>query len=130
MKITGKVKKFFGGNWGKPTKCEQKSKVDYSILEQEVPKYNKKKKKIKKEYNIPWTICPFCKNPLRQLEVNHDNNVYYVLNVKRYDNKCDCGAKVMPDCPACHRNTWFKDGIYKHQGYGCGFEGERKWVSS
>ena len=43
--------------------------------------------------------------------------------------KCDCGAKEVPDCPSCHGQTWYKDGVYKHnKTWGCGFEGQRKIV--
>lgn len=131
MKINNKMKKFLAGNWGKPTKSEQKKNVDVGIFDNEVPKHNKKKKKTKKVYTLPWSVCPFCNERLDEVPAKHDNSVYYVLHIKEYADKCDCGAKRVLDCPACHSETWFKDFIYKHQrNWGCTFTGEKKWASS
>lgn len=123
MKINNKIKQFFQGNWGKPTKVDQMSPIQLELFDQEIPKHNKKKKS-KRKYVSPWSVCPFCEMLLDKIEVNHDNNDFYVFTVKEYAESCSCGAKLMRNsCPACHYNTWYLDGEYKHQNYGCGFKG-------
>lgn len=123
FKITNKVKKFFGGNWGKPTKFEQKhTEVPEDFFDDKEGKWYTKNKKQKPQTKkvAYWDECPFCFSKLEQLP---DRDGHWVL--RDYLPECACGAIEAPDCPACHRETWMKDGIYKHQWLGCGFMGKR-----
>lgn len=127
MRINNKIKQFFGANWGKPKDFEHKAKIDFNELEREVPVHSKKKKRTeKKNYSSYWA-CPFCKEEIPIVE-EEQRTRYWVFGKRA--KVCNCGAKEVPDCPACKRTTWIKDFVYKHQHWGCGFEGERKHEKS
>ena len=38
---------------------------------------------------------------------------------------CPKCASEIQECPACKRETWCRQGWYKHQFLGCGFEGRK-----
>jgi len=119
ININNKIKQFFSGGWGE--------KLPYKIPEDfgnEEPKtISKKKKKKKKPFVWRGDICPFCKEELEDDKEKQTTSWSRLFSPKK--DFCKCGAKKVDDCPACHRETWFKDSIYKHQKYGCGFEGKR-----
>ena len=121
FQITNKIKQFFGGNWGKPNNLEQRrTEVPDDFFDDVAPKWTSRKKKKKKPYIAFWGQCPFCHEKL--IEIPPEQG--HVL--RDYLGECQCGAIQVPDCPACHCETWMKNKIYKHQWLGCGFEGKKK----
>ena len=130
ININNKIKQFFGGNWGTDKFIKRDTEIDYNVLENEVPKHGKKKKKVKKVWLSNWKSCPFCGEelPIDEKEIERQKQELpgglYSIWTPRV-KQCKCGAIEHSDCPACHRTTWLKDKIYKHQRYCCGFEGER-----
>jgi len=136
MNINNKIKQFFGGNWGKPNKVEQKRSISKDFGN-EKPKYKKKKKKkIKKEWI--WEACPFCGKELRIESESIQDREWVGYKTK---DECECGAcksvkrkdgcgcPLCNGCPCCGRETWYKDEIYKHSGnIHCGFEGKKRNV--
>lgn len=117
-RINSKVQQFFGGNWGHPRPYIKK-KTEIKPLRTSAPK-RRKKKKVKKSWF--WKACPFCGEEIKS---KPGENKYSIFN-KIYDKECGCGAKEVEECPCCHRKTWFKDEIYKHEGYiNCGFVGKK-----
>lgn len=113
------------GKMSKRDKDEGIIKPKY-LQHSEVPKPRPSglKKKPKTEWRWPASICPHCDGTLT--EIDPDTRRY--LSEKQFDDKCVCGAKLEEKgCPCCKRNSWVKDGIYKHQKWvHCGFTGERK----
>ena len=79
--------------------------------------------------------CPFCKV---EIPLDKNSKEYKAVLKSRWTffwgvprlDECICGAIRVKDCPACHRETWYKDKIFKHcKGWlGCGFVGQRKNV--
>jgi len=122
LKITNKIKKYFSGNWGHPTRFEKiHTEIPEDFFDDAEGKwYSKKKKQSTQKHTAYWNMCPFCMNKLVELP----DQSHFVL--RNYAQSCECGAKVDADCPACHRSTWVKDKVYKHQWCGCGFVGQRK----
>lgn len=131
MNINNKFKQFCQGNWGKPNSAEKMHPLHYDILEADKVKITHKKKHKQKKPYIPYGAeCPFCHEQLEEDKTQReDKNNWWVLFRNKYKKECKCGAFLVQDCPSCHRETWLKDKIYKHQYMGCGFEGERKDVS-
>jgi hypothetical protein len=124
MKITRRILKFFGGNWGKPNKVEKKVKLPNPLFKEKV-KAKTKKKRIgpKKDVLLSFTACPFCKKELKFLNKEED---HWLLG-KRQTWCNECGASWVPECPACKLPTWLsKEGIYKHNFHGCGFTGKKE----
>jgi len=118
--INNKMKQAKAGNWGKPNKTEQKKSARLDTDDRvKFPSKKKKKKKEKKVFYL-WA-CPFCGEEIPEKKDN--KNSIYVFN---REDSCKCGAIKVPDCPACHRSTWFKEGIYKHNFISCGFTGKRR----
>ena len=118
--INNKMKQVVGGNWGKPRKEEQHIKVKNFIVESETIPNKKKPKKDKQKYICPGDCCPFCQVELPVDKLLHRN---YVFNRSK---KCpDCGAVGDKKCPACKKEAWLLNGMYKHQWLGCGFEGKK-----
>lgn len=131
-KINHKEQRAVAGNWGKPDKTTQKNTniPDPLYPEQKRKSSKKYKKKIKKKYNSPWLICPFCKAELIELPKGDidSSSKFTIFLSYRCEKICrQCGAKKVGDCPGCHRPTWYLNKIYKHQftGFGCGFEGKK-----
>jgi len=128
-KINNKEKQLRGGNWGHPRPDVKKNTNIKDPLYPEVPtKHRKKKKKSKGKKEFLWgdESCPFCEGRLKVL----NKKLKWLFGRNEYENECHrCGAKEVDDCPCCHRNTWFKDGIFKHNNKfcktGCGFIGKR-----
>jgi len=128
-KILTKELKSSGGNWGKPTKSEQKN-----VHIEDIPQTTKPRRKVKKKKKVikkPWgpTVCPFCMAELPGGEVEDRGNEW-IPTEERYASQCPkCDAERVDDCPCCHRSTWQdKSGIYKHQDWvaNCGFTGKKK----
>ena len=118
--INNKMKQAVGGNWGKPQNIEQHIKLKSFVVEYERIPGKKKPRKMKRDYIIDSFCCPFCKKELPKDKSIPRN--YFFNRVK----KCpDCGALGKQECPACKHETWLLKGTYKHQGPGCGFEGEK-----
>lgn len=130
LKINHKEQRAVAGNWGHPSKFTKKNtKIPDPLYPERKTKPSKKyKKKIKKQYILPRSICPFCKTKLRELpkEDIDSSSKLTIFFGYYYEKICaKCGAKKVKDCPSCHETTWYLDKIYKHQYYGCGFVGER-----
>jgi len=130
VNINNKFKQFCQGNWGKPTKTEQKKPLNFDVLENETVKCPSKKKKGKKKAWLPYgSECPFCGKKLEEVQDKDPDYKDSVLRWWRrsYVPTCKCGAYLVENCPACHRETWFRNKIYKHQdAFNCGFVGKRK----
>jgi hypothetical protein len=118
MKITKAIKQALSssGKFYKPY-----TKIPTDFAEDKEPLHNKKKKRKRKTYRWPKSVCPFCDGDLKELPKQEKN--YWS---KLYETKCSCGAKAVSDCPGCHGETWYLNGTYKHQWLSCGFVGERK----
>jgi uncharacterized protein YbaR (Trm112 family) len=103
----------------------------------EIPKKNKKKKKIKKPYISPWEVCPFCQAAL-PLDTNSKEYKRFISQkftsaywlVPRIQECRTCGAYEVKICPACKHPTWHspKDHVYRHKWMGCGFKGKAKEI--
>ena len=104
ININHKIQQFFGGNWGKPNKTEQKNtKISNYFFDDRPVKGKKKRKKKKNTWIDESSICPFCKNTLEQIG-NEDD--IYCWRVK-YSNYCEkCDSYEHSDCPSCHCKTW------------------------
>ena len=132
--ITNKEKQYYGGNWGKPT---DHGKVTNKLPDDENPRIpNRKKKRTKRIFKWGDEDCPFCGEELPiDEEATKKAEVQKIWIFFRSDKirakECKCGAKRVEDCPCCHKDTWFKDKIYKHMKrfMWCTFEGERKYVN-
>ena len=121
QRINNGIKKFFGGNWGKPRDFQQRAtEIPDDFFDDKEGRWYSKKKKGPKKTIAFWGMCPFCLGPLEELP-EAERTLF-----RDYIGECACGAIKVPDCPACHRDTWLKDKVYKHQWLGCGFEGERR----
>jgi len=86
----------------------------------------KKKKKAKQPFFWRGEQCPFCKGRLKEIPTKGKS--FWVF-FKKFKKECACGAKVVEDCPCCHKETWFKDEVYKHEKshyFNCGFTGKRR----
>ena len=134
MNINNKIKQFFGGNWGSDKWTKRHTEIPKDFGYEKIRASQKKKKK-KEPWMSERDMCPFCK---KQLEIDS-----VATEKRRQDSpwgigifstvrktECKCGAMRVEDCPCCHRKTWYKTGIYKHQRWGCGFVGEKIRVSS
>lgn len=119
--INNKEKQFAGGNWGTNKFIKRHTKIANPLIS-EVAKggHSKHKKRLKKPYLSPWSLCPFCGGKLEKL-----SDKDFIFNC--YTKKCKhCGAKETTECPACKRKTWLnKQGIYRHKYGGCGFTGKK-----
>jgi len=118
--INSKMKQSVVGNFGKPRSMEQHIKLkDFAVEPERIP--NKKKPRKVKRNNISEVFsCPFCQ---KELPVDNKLPRNFVFNRV---NKCpSCGAIGDQECPACKKDTWLFKGIYKHQFFGCGFEGKK-----
>lgn len=122
FQITNKIKKYFSGNWGHPTAFEKRhTEIPKDFFDDKEPKWHSvKRKQVPEKKTAYWDECPFCFTKLEKLP---DRDGCWILH--DYLPECACGAIEVPDCPACHRDTWFKDGVYKHKWLGCGFIGKR-----
>lgn len=128
-KINNKEKQFAAGNWSTNQFVKKHTKISDPLL-RETPKHRSNKKKMKPDYEAKWHGCPFCQKALpvvRPVDTVPQPNGFYRWIFEQRASKCACGAKiVMEACPSCKRDTWFKAGIYKHQGnFNCGFFGKR-----
>jgi hypothetical protein len=127
-RINNKEKQASAGNWGHPRPFLKKmTKV---IPYPSTWRKANRKRKEKKKWRGLFEVCPFCDNDLVKLEKTEEekNSLRFISIFDKYEKKCRaCGAHEVPDCPCCHRPTWYKDGIYKHNGYisFCGFTGKR-----
>ena len=122
-RINNKVKQFFSGSGYYGVDKFTKKRTTIKPFGK-VP-LGKKKKKVKKEFFWIGEQCPFCKGRLEKLEGSKKTGFFWSI-FSSYVKECKCGAKEVEDCPCCHRETWFKDRIYKHgDGMGCGFTGEK-----
>lgn len=128
-KITNKIKKYFGGNWGHPRRdIKKRTEIPDDFFDDKEPKHHSKKKKAKKPVIFEWKHCPFCHEQLEEIPADPDKekrDVFVMIGLGKYKQQCKCGAKGNFKCPCCKRDTWYKDGIYKHQWMGCGFQGEK-----
>lgn len=130
VNINNKTKQFYGGNWGSNKFTKKNTNIPKDFAEDSPTKHKSLKRKKKKPKGVPlYYACPFCE---KELEEDKDEyakqkkeKLYTVLRWCRKP-KCECGAYRVSDCPSCHGSTWYKEGVYKHQGLGCGFEGKRK----
>ena len=133
MLINNKMKQAVGGNWGKPKGIEQPIKLrDIDLGPRHVPGKKKKRKKNKQRFVFKGSCCPFC-----HAELPFDEVLIAKKN-KELEGKSCCvwremyRVKICPkcaseikECPACKRETWCRQGWYKHQFLGCGFEGRK-----
>lgn len=138
MKITRRIQKFFGGNWGKPDKKEKDINLPNPIFPEEPIIRSKKKRKNKKPYISPYNHCPFCNTelPLDEKRIAEEKEKLKnrpLLSIweemYRIETCPSCKSFKVPICPACKRETWFNPvtRIYKHQSFlNCGFEGVKK----
>ena len=122
--INNKWKQFFGKNWSSNKFVKKNTKIkDFDSQEN---KHRSKKKKAKKKTFFPWVMCPFCNERLVDKFDKNTDSLRWFFSESRKLITCKCGAKIMKEsCPACNNDTWFKDGIFKHQWMGCGFEGKK-----
>ena len=125
--INNKVKQFFCGNWSSNKYTKKKTEIpdDFGYEKVKTPK-KKKKSKGSKPYVSPYHTCPFCERELA------DRGVFGVRFrcLREKKQVCDvCNARRVDECPACKAKTWMKDGVYKHQYHGCGFEGRKRGES-
>ena len=128
--INNKIKQFFKGNWGKPTKMEQGLKLRSVDLEPTHIPGKKKKRKCKNPKIFEWDCCPFCYQELpldEDLKIKKEGIHSWRSIFDRRVKICpNCKAQEIAECPCCKRQTWCKDGWHKHQGsIGCGFNGEK-----
>jgi len=87
----------------------------------------KRKKKERQPYVWEGHCCPFCKAELPLVKEKVKGLARLALIFTPRASECSCGAFEVPSCPACKRETWYKDKIHRHnKPYGCGFEGEKK----
>jgi len=130
QKITNKIKKIFGGNWGHPRKFVKRHTniPDPLFPDPEGPvKMKSLKRKHKHEPKpYPGHCCPFCG---KELPIDETKTQKYFFFSERVNTCPVCKAYEVPECPACKRKTWYdpESRIFKHQGVlGCGFNGLRK----
>lgn len=136
MNINNKEKQAVSGNWGHPSQFEKrltKIKTPPDVDSVKYKKSRRDKKGEKKLYICPRLLCPFCGTELPEDKVATEKRrsewgikVLGKIPVQRCPT---CDSYVVLDCcPACKNNTWFnpKTLVYKHQWFGCGFEGQRK----
>lgn len=129
IQITNKEKQFFDRNFQEPKKGITKANLNW--FDKEIPVHGKRKKSkiAKKPFRLPDSYCPFCEQDLPELPKEEQEDKYWIFR-RKYVKVCLCGARVIEkDCPACKKDVWFKDGIYKHHNKSyswCTFEGERK----
>lgn len=123
--ITNRLKKAKAGNWGHPNNCEKGKSARLVPDDSDTPSNrHKKKKKARVNNRCHYWDCPFCGEPL--LEKEEEVKGLHLLIRWQYEDKCrKCGAYEVSECPACKHRTWYKDGIYKHAKWGCGFKGKR-----
>ncbi len=123
--INNKIKQFAAGNWS----CDQFVKKSTRIpdpLSPEISKYKVRKKRQKTDFETKYRSCPFCHKVLPLEETRKAMIMWFT---EKRAIKCDnCGAENKKEsCPACKRDIWFKDGVYKHDRFflNCGFVGEK-----
>jgi len=134
ININNKIKQFFGGNWGKPNNVEQDIDLPNPLFpEPEEVKVKSKKKRHRKPYISPWSVCPFCNEELeKDEEESKKPELRWMgsIGLFPYKQSCNkCGSYKIEKCPACGSCTWYNPNskIFKHQGkFGCGFEGEKR----
>lgn len=132
-KINKKEQQYAGGNWGHPRKYVKKHTEIANPLGPDIEKRPPSKKKDKKKTVAPkkyWNVydrCPFCEEELQKIEkkpIEVAGKLFSVFpNREKFCRKC--GACEVKECPACKHSTWYRDEIYKHLFYGCGFSGKK-----
>jgi len=132
--INNKVKQFVKGNWGKPATLEQGLKLRHLDIEPQHIRGKKKKRKQKRAFIYEGHCCPFCHKelPLDEKlvakEIKECEGKPYTIweTMYRVTTCPKCKAFEVKECPACKRETWCRQGWYKHQTrLGCGFEGKK-----
>ncbi len=133
--INNKIKQFIKGNWGKPEHSEQGLKLKDFDLREHI--FKRKKKRAKREYIYKGFCCPFCNVELpldeeliARKKKECEGKLYTIMEDMYRLTICpQCKAFQVDECPACKRETWCREGWYKHQAIGCGFEGKKlyKW---
>jgi hypothetical protein len=91
------------------------------IGEEDTPHHgiSKYKKETPKKV-ISYTACPFCGEELQEIPVPK-------CHFHKHEDICrKCGAYEVTECPACKHKTWYREGIFKHKMWGCGFSGRKK----
>lgn len=122
--VNNKMKQFAAENWG----CDQFVKKSTRIpdpLCPEISKYRVRKKRRKTDFETKYHGCPFCRKVLPLMAAREMVIWFAEKRAKKCDN---CGAENKnKGCPACKRDTWFKDGVYKHGQFflNCGFVGRK-----
>jgi transposase-like protein len=83
------------------------------------------REKEKKVWHSPWKECPFCGAERSIKKESEGKQFMFVFDREPW---CDaCGAKEIPECPACRHSTWVdKDGYHRHNSHGCGFYGKKR----
>ncbi len=123
--INNKVKQFAAGNWGSNKFIKKETRIPDPLQPEETQYRSRKKRTDKVDWEARYHGCPFCLNKLPIIE----KNPKYLWGEKRA-TMCECGAvERANECPACHRNIWYKNGWYRHGGVfrrlGCGFYGQK-----
>ncbi len=120
--INNKIKQYAGGNWSSNQFVKKTTRIPDSLF-LEIPKYRSRKKRRKVDFEATYNGCPFCGTVLPE-EGKQKIFIWHII----YAQKCPgCRAEnKINSCPACKRDSWFKDGIYKHLPFlNCGFVGRK-----
>lgn len=125
---------------------EKHTRIDKLTERPELPKNKSDKKYKEKKKSLPYYRCPFCQEELPEVVSRDIAKIFERRSNgcigfgKRYRgffsgiraSKCrNCGAREVYSqlCPCCKRDTWLKDGVYKHSTrryHNCGFVGEKR----
>ncbi len=120
--INNKELQAVAGNWGKPTKDEHSPRC--VAIQPEIAKHRSKKQRVKTDWEARFNGCPFC---AKVLPVVAKSGGRFWMDPRA--KKCrSCHARNRTGaCPACKRDIWYLDGMYKHQksSFGCGFMGRK-----
>ena len=128
------MKQFAKGNWGKPKGLQKIVKLRHLDVEpRPIPAKKKKRKGEKRKYIYKRYCCPFC---LEELPLDEkliakekkecEGRPHWIIERMYRVTTCPkCKAYEVQECPACKRTTWCRQGWYKHQIFGCGFEGKK-----
>lgn len=137
--INNKMKQFVEGNWGKPKGRRKGLRVRHLDIEhQHVSIKKKKPKKEKRKYVYRGHCCPFCHEELpldekliAKKRMECEGRPHWLIERMYRVTTCpNCKAYEVKECPACKRKTWYRQGWYKHQTLGCGFDGTKLTKSS
>ena len=132
--INNKMKQFAKGNWGKPKGLQKIVKLRHLDIEpRQTPARKKNRKKEKRMHVYKGRCCPFCHEelPLDEKLIamekkKRGGNLYEIIEMRYRVTTCSkCKAYEVKECPACRRKTWCRQGWYKHQVLGCGFDGKK-----